>query len=297
MNVDLLNDGYGIQNRISFKTGNGAFPFIQIQNQSACALISLYGGQVLSFKPSQESANMLFVSSKSLYQNGTSIRGGIPICWPWFGPDPKGLHRPNHGFVRNQLWEVIDTRSSDTETEVSLQLTERHKNEKTWTQPFTLALNIKVASLLTLTLTTHNTGSCPFSFTQAFHSYFNIGDIRQIQVLGLEDSYYFDKLDQGREKQQTGIVTITEETDRIYENIGSQLSLIDPVYKRRIEINSQNCKTGVVWNPWQKSMVDLGEQDHRHFICIETGNIAFDLVQVQPDEEKSLVTTYKVLSI
>jgi glucose-6-phosphate 1-epimerase len=127
-------------------------------------------------------------------------------------------------------------------------------------------------------LITENTGDKPYSITQAFHNYFNIGDINQVQVLGLESCTYFDKLDQGKEKMQTGIVTIAEEVDRIYEDINHHLVLYDPSYKRQIEIVSQNCSSGVVWNPWHKPMLDLDRLDFRRFVCVETGNIAFYLV-------------------
>lgn len=296
MNISQLNDRYGIPGRVNFKIGDGGLPFIQVQNQSASALISLYGGQILSFKPVDQAADMLFLSKKSLYENGKAIRGGIPVCWPWFGPDPKGLQRPNHGFVRNQLWTVLATSTTDSETKISLQFTEQHKNEKTWKRPFTLTLEFNIAKNLALKLITQNTGDQAFSVTQAFHPYFNIGDIKQVQVLGLDDVFYFDKLEQGREKKQTGVVTITEETDRIYEDINSHLVLNDQIYKRRIEIASENCRTGVVWNPWHKVMADLDPQDYQRFVCVETGNIAFDLVQVAPGEEKSLMTTYRILS-
>ena len=295
MNIERLNANFGIQGQVNFETGNGGLPFIHVQNQSASALISIYGGQILSFKPVDEKADMLFLSKKSLYGDGKAIRGGIPVCWPWFGPDPKGLQRPNHGFVRNHLWEVTGTMTTETETKISLQFTESLKHEKTWKQPFTLTLQFSIAKTLVIKLVTENTGGKPFSITQAFHTYFRIGDINQIQVLGLEGCIYFDKLDQGKEKMQTGVVTITDEIDRIYEDIDNHLVLNDPANNRRIEIASENCRTGVVWNPWQKAMVDLDERDYQHFVCVETGNIAFDLVQIPPGGENSLITSYKII--
>lgn len=295
MNIDYLNAYFGIQDRVNFETGNAGLPFIHVQNQSASALISLYGGQILSFKPVDEKADMLFLSKKSLYGEGKAIRGGIPVYWPWFGPDPKGLQRPNHGFVRNQLWTVTDTTTTETETRISLQFTESLKNEKTWKQPFTLTLQLSIAKTLIIKLRTENTGDKPFSITQAFHTYFNVGDINQVQVSGLEGCTYFDKLDQGKEKMQTGVVTITEEIDRIYEDVDHHLVLNDPANNRRIEIASENCRTGVVWNPWQKAMIDLEERDYQRFVCVETGNIAFDLVQIPAGGETSLLTSYQIL--
>ena len=295
MNIEQLNISYRINDQVSFEIGNGGFPVIHVQNQSASALISLYGGQILSFKPADEKEDMLFLSKKAIYQDGDAIRGGIPVCWPWFGPDPKGLQRPNHGFVRNNLWTVTATNTTDTETKICLQFTETHKKEKTWNQPFILTLEFSIADTLGINLMTENTGEKPFSITQAFHTYFNVGDINRVQVLGLEDCMYFDKLDLGKEKKQVGVVTIGEEVDRIYQDIRNQLVLNDPTYNRRIEIISQSCRTGVVWNPWQRTFIDLDAQDYLYFVCVETGNIAFDLIQVPPGGRHTLETSFKVL--
>lgn len=297
MDIDLLNKNHGLPGFVNFIKGQGDLPFIKIRNQSATALISLLGGQILSYKPSTQATDMLFLSKKSFYEDGKAIRGGIPVCWPWFGPDPKGLHRPNHGFVRTHLWKVLNTASTDSETKITLQFIESQKSDRTWKQPFTLILDITISAQLSLKLTTHNTGDKPFSITQAFHAYFRIGDISQIQVLGLEGCTYFDKLDQGKEKIQADIVTISEETDRIYQDVANHVSLHDPVLSRRVDIVSQHCKTGVVWNPWQKTarkMVDLGNQDYKHFVCVETGNIAFDLIQIPPGEAHCLFTSYTI---
>lgn len=298
MNIDQLNNDYRVADQLKFVTGKGGLPFIVIRNQSATALISLHGGQIVSYKPIAEEADMLFLSSKSSYEDGKAIRGGIPVCWPWFGPDPKGLQRPNHGFVRSHLWKVLSAATTDTETKVSLQFIESQKKEKTWKQPFTLKLEFTIGKTLGLEMISHNTGDSPFSITQAFHTYFQVGDINQVQVLGLAGCAYFDKLDQGKEKTQTGAVTIAEEVDRIYMNVDNLLTVIDPVFKRRIEIASQHCKTGVVWNPWQKTsrkMADLNNQDYKHFVCVETGNIAFDLIKIPPGGEHSLLTNFKIL--
>ncbi len=298
MTTQQLHDNFSIQNHVSFVSGKGDFPFIEINNLNAKALISLHGGQILTYKPHDQVSDMLFLSKKSFYETGKAIRGGIPVCWPWFGPDPKGLQRPNHGFVRNNLWRIINTFSTETETRISLEFIESQKQERTWKQPFRLTLEFIIGKTLTLKLLTENTGDKAFSITQAFHTYFKVGDINQAQVLGLEGCRYFDKLDQGKEKLQTGIVTISEETDRIYEDIDNNLVLVDPSLNRRIEIASQHCKTGVVWNPWQKTsrkMEDLGNQDYRHFVCVETGNIAFDLLQIPAGGQHELVTNFKIL--
>lgn len=298
MDINQLNSEFGIAGRLKFIEGNGGLPLIAINNQCASALISLHGGQVLSFKLIEQTEDLLFLSGKSLYADEKAIRGGIPVCWPWFGPDPKGLQRPNHGFVRSHSWTVLNTATTDTETKVSLQFLESYKKEKTWKQPFTLTLEITVGKSLGLKLMTRNTGDKAFSITQAFHSYFYVGDIDKVEVLGLAGYEYFDKLDQGTQKQQIDAVIVEEEVDRIYTDVKNDVIINDRSLNRRIEISSPGNETIVVWNPWlngSKKIADLNEQDYRHFVCVETGNIAFDLIQIPPDEEYSLVTTFNIL--
>lgn len=298
MDIDQLNIEHGIADQLEFKSGEGGFPFIVIRNHSATALISLHGGQVLSFKPAHDDADLLFLSKKSAYAEGKAVRGGIPVCWPWFGPDPKGLQRPNHGFVRNHLWSVLKTSSTDSETTVSLLFMESYKKEKTWKQPFALTLEITIGKTLSLKLMTRNTGDKAFSITQAFHSYFQVGDIAQIGVSGLEGCEYYDKLDKGTQKFQSDRLVVAEEIDRIYTEVKNTVIINDPMLKRRIQISSPGNETVVVWNPWiksSKSIPDLKNQDYRHFICVETGNIAFDLINIPPDGEHSLYTDFKIL--
>jgi len=298
MDINQLNSDYGIAEQLKFIEGDGGMPLILISNQSASAVISLHGGQILSYKPSKEAEDLLFLSSKSLYADGKAIRGGIPVCWPWFGPDPKGLQRPNHGFVRSHCWTVQKIEASDEQTKVSLQFLESYKKEKTWRQPFSLTLVITIGKILSLQLITRNTGDKAFSITQAFHSYFRVGDIDRVQVLGLDGCEYFDKLDQGTQKTQIGAVVVKEEVDRIYTEVKNKLIIDDSAFNRRIEISSPGNETVVVWNPWIKSskkIADLKAQAYKHFICVETGNIAFDLIQVAPAEEYSLVTHFKIL--
>ncbi|MCK9606909.1 MAG: D-hexose-6-phosphate mutarotase [Methylomonas sp.] len=299
MDIQQLNSEFGIAQQLEVIPGQGGMPMIKISNGSAKALISIYGGQVLSFQPMDQAEDVLFLSEQSAYAAGKAIRGGIPVCWPWFGPDPKGLQRPNHGFVRNHFWRLARTEAiSDSETKVSLQFNESFKQENTWRQPFMLLLDISIGPSLQLKLTTFNTGDQPFSITQAFHSYFRIGNIKRVKILGLDGCDYFDKLDHGTQKTQKGIVTVTKEVDRVYVEARNNLVIVDPLLKRRIHIDSPNTSTAVVWNPWSKTskkMPDLADADYQRFICVEAGNVAFDLIKVQPGGQFSLQANYRLL--
>ena len=299
MNIEQLNRAYGIAGQLKFIEGKGDFPFILISNRSATALISVYAGQVLSFQPADEDEDLLFLSQKAQYDDGKAIRGGIPVCWPWFGADSSGLRRPNHGFVRNSLWTVLGTEAvSDLETKVKLGLMESSKNEELWQQAFALELTISVGNSLTLELITHNTGNEMFSITQAFHTYFQVGNIKQVKVLGLEGTQYFDKLDEGVQKAQIGVVTVSEEVDRIYTDVKNELIIDDSAFDRRIRISSTGAKTAVVWNPWietSATMTDLEDEDYQHFLCVEAGNVANDVVQIPPGSKYSLLTSFQII--
>jgi glucose-6-phosphate 1-epimerase len=113
MNIAQLNADHGLNEQLKFVEGKGGFPFIEIRNTKASAIISAYSGQVLSFQPKSEAQDVLFLSDKAYYQTGKAIKGGIPICWPWFGADPEGLGRAAHGFVRNRLWNVVRSLTTD----------------------------------------------------------------------------------------------------------------------------------------------------------------------------------------
>lgn len=299
MDIQRLNSDFGIPNQLEVFTGRGNLAMIKVSNSSANAIISIYGAQMLSYQPVDQNEDLLFLSQQSEYAMGKAIRGGIPVCWPWFGPDPKGLQRPNHGFVRNHFWQLVKTEAvSDAETKISLLFNESLKKENTWRQPFMLMLDISIGTSLGLELKTFNTGDKPFSITQAFHSYFRIGNIKRIKILGLEDCDYFDKLDQGTQKSQVGTITVKQEVDRVYVDAVKDLHIVDPVFKRRIQITSPNTSTAVVWNPWSKTtkkMQDLANNDYQKFICVEAGNVAFDLIQIQPGKQHSLQAEFKIL--
>lgn len=298
MSIEQLNTDYGIAGQLKFVEGKGGFPFIEISNSMAKALISIYGGQVLSFQPVNSSKDLMFLSDKAYYQEKKAIKGGIPLCWPWFGDDPEGLGRSSHGFARNSFWTVMGTEVTPAqETKVTLRLVDSPETQKIWSPAFNLTLEIIVGNSLTLELITHNTGDKAFTITQAFHTYFQVGDIDKVKVLGLEDRQYLDKVANFQAKQQQGTVTIAEEVDRIYTDVTKELVIDDPSLGRKTIINSEGSKTAVVWNPWidicAKS-ADLEDRDYQRFICVETANAAEDVVEIAPNSEYRLQVNYKI---
>ena len=299
MEIKQLNTNHGIAGQLTFTKGNSGFPFIMVNNDSATALISVYGAQVLSFQPTNEPEDLLFLSQKSHYEEGKAIRGGIPICWPWFGPDRLDLNRPDHGFVRNGLWTVLATEAtSESETKIKLRFHNTKQSESYWHQAFTLDIEISVSDTLTIELITRNTGAEAFSITQVLHAYFSVGNIDDVQVLGLENAHYLYKLDDGEEKNQSGALIIANEVDRIYTNVNNELIIDDRAFNRQIIVAATNNKTTVIWNPWIDicaKMPDLAYDDYQRFICVEPGNVDTDYVEIPPGEEFRLITNFKIV--
>ncbi|UJS23823.1 D-hexose-6-phosphate mutarotase [Thiothrix winogradskyi] len=280
-------------------TGNGGLPMINVSNDHADAVISVYAGQVLSFTP-KGAADVLFVSDNAYYAEGKAIKGGVPICWPWFGADPEGKGRPAHGFMRNRMWSEWETReNADGSTTVVLGLESSPETLAIWPHAFRLAMEITVGKTLQLALVTRNTGDAVFTITQAMHTYFAVGDIAQTTVTGLEGTQYLDKAADGNggTKQQDGAISINSEVDRVYFGIPAELAIVDGALKRTIRITSSGNKTAVVWNPWAKiaaGMADLQDDDYTRFVCVETTNAADDVVEVAAGAEFRLVAEYSL---
>ena len=279
--------------------GNGGLPMINVSNDHADAVISVYAGQVLSFTP-KGAADVLFVSDKADYAEGKAIKGGVPICWPWVGADPEGKGRPAHGFMRNRMWSEWETReNADGSTTVVLGVESSPETLAIWPHAFRLAMEITVGKTLQLALVTRNTGDAAFTITQAMHTYFAVGDIAQTTVTGLEGTQYLDKAADGNgaTKQQDGAISINSEVDRVYLGVPAELAIVDGALNRTIRITSSGNKTAVVWNPWAKiaaGMADLQDDDYTRFVCVETTNAADDVVSIPAGAEFRLVAEYGV---
>jgi glucose-6-phosphate 1-epimerase len=300
MTIAEFNVAHSIAGKLQFIEGKGGFPLIEIDNGQAKATISVYAGQVLQFQPAGASHDVMFLSDKAYYQAGKAIKGGIPVCWPWFGPDPEDKGRASHGFVRDRLWQVTSTASlADGSTQVILGLVDTAETRSIWPCAFNLAIEITVGHTLKIELVTRNTGDQAFKITQAFHTYFTVGDISQVSVVGLAGTEYLDKVDGGQTKTQDGAVTVAQEVDRVYLNVPPTLTIDDRALGRKISIVSSGSKTAIVWNPWSEisaKMADLGDTDYQRLICVETANAANEVVEVAAGKEYRLGVTIGLLA-
>lgn len=248
---------------------------------------STQGAHVFNWQPLSSTHPVLFCSEKAIFEKGKSIRGGIPVCWPWFGPK-EGLMQ--HGFARTSEWSVLEDAEQNGIKKLSLNLKDSVSSLLIWKHKFSLTLNITVDDTkLDMELITKNTDNEPFEISQALHTYFYIDDIKAIYIDGLDDVSFIDKVDQQIVKTQNGMVTVTKETDRIYLS-SSPVILNDEKLNRAIHMQGDGISSWVIWNPWEekvKSINDMDNEEYKKFICIEAAN-ADQTITIQPNDEYRL---------
>ncbi|MCK4493388.1 MAG: D-hexose-6-phosphate mutarotase, partial [Methylococcales bacterium] len=211
--IHALNQQFSDIKGIRFINGKNGLPFIKIDNQNASALISIYAGQVLSYQPSSATEDMMFISDNAYFIDGKAIKGGVPICWPWFGcaSTKEGKTLPDHGFVRDNFWTVSSCDALENgDTKIKLTFISSKITQTLWSYKFNLSLEITIGNHLTLELVTKNTGDICFSITEAFHTYFKVGDINKVNILGLEKTDYLDKGHHFSPSFQAGTISISK---------------------------------------------------------------------------------------
>ncbi len=289
MTLTSLNTQYGINQRVTFKTYQHTI-VAEITSVYSTALISLYGAQVLSFVPKAQE-DVLFMSSESYFTKGKAIRGGIPICWPWFGAHPVDNSLPSHGFARISMWNVISTKEEEDNVVLTLGLSANTETLKLWPYQFEAQLEICVGQELSVALKTINTGNKVFEISSALHSYFNVSDINTIQVKGLANTPYLDDVTAKEGVQEEEILGISDRIDRRYKQATTECLIIDG--KKTITVAKEGSRVTVVWNPGaklSKQMADLGDKDYINMLCIEAANSLEDTITVFPGKQHILKT-------
>lgn len=300
MDIETLNSRFSHAGYVTFKEGPEGFPIALITTPHATAAITPYGAHLLSYTFASNENDLLFLSEKAIFKEGTAIRGGVPISWPWFGPDPHNMGRSDHGLARTRMWSVVSTYLlKDQECSISFEFTDTPETYALWPHRFRLILKITVGKKLTMELTTQNRGESPFEITQALHTYFNIGDIERTKITGLEGVNYLDKTDKSCEKKENNPIIIESETDRVYPFESGDILLHDEAFQRHIRIESEGSRTAVVWNPWIRvceQKADLASEDYKKMVCIETANAGNDIVMIQPNHSYTMKAIYQMTS-
>ncbi len=261
--------------------------FISVSNKIAVAKIALQGAHIFEYQV-KGSDPLLWLSKSSNFKKSKAIRGGIPICWPWFGEHKTDKTLPNHGFARITTWDYISTQELNDEVSVVTLILKSSKDSLTlFPYLFELTLEIVISNKLKVSLKTKNVDTKPFRISQALHSYLLIDDIENVSVDGLDNKEYYNKVDNSYNNTQTDKLSFTQETDRIYQNITTPLTLTQK--NREITIFSEGSESVVIWNPWRElahKMSDLSS--YSDFLCIESANVLQDERKIEPNETHTL---------
>ena len=245
--------------------------------QFARAVFSLQGAHIMEYTPAGE-APVLWMSRESCFTPGKALRGGVPVCFPWFGANESDPSLPAHGYARTSVWtlESAERRPDGTDELIFTWQSSWWKAEYRAIVGKTLELELKIT----------NISAEKHYFEEALHSYFDISDISRVYVSGLEGRSYTDKLT-GSNASDNSVLRIDREVDRIYRS-GDTCVICDEGRKRRIVVEKENSASTVVWNPWvakSRRMSDFGDNEYHSMLCVESGNVKEDKVCVEPDGE------------
>ncbi len=280
--IHQLNQKFGIADALQFSVHSSGLIQGVIKTSTCSGSFFLLGGHLAEYQPSGQSKPVLFMSREAVFEVGKPIRGGVPICFPWFGPKASDPSAPAHGLVRTELWQVTGSKRLNDAIVVDLSLN---------TAGFGLVYQISFGSKLGMSLTVSNLSEHVKPCEVALHTYFTIGDVSKVSIRGLESISYFDKISQKSEPASGNPIVFTAETDRVYSGVTPQIALEDSSLARTIVLRPQNSKSTVVWNPWiekSKRLADFGDDEYLQMCCIETANVGQNQLELQPAKSESV---------
>jgi D-hexose-6-phosphate mutarotase len=274
---------------VELVAGKGGLTVAKIKTPWSTAEIYLNGAHVTHFQKNGEPP-LIFMSCKSFFAPGKAIRGGVPICFPWFG-NRDG--EPSHGFARSTEWQLVKS-STAPDGKVTLQFAlpqlparEAWKNLRT-------EFIVTVGDTLTMELVAAN-DSCgeTLEIENCLHTYFHVGDISAVSVHGLEGAAYlnFAEGDNGVPRPAENFpITINRETNRTYVDTADTVEVRDENLKRTIRVEKFNSQSTVVWNPWttQKLPDDFDPAEHAQMVCVESGNVKHNKIHLAPGKTTAL---------
>ena len=279
---------------VSLEPGPGGLDRLRLEASEGEAHVFLHGGHVSHFQPKGERP-VLWLSGASRFERDRPIRGGVPVCFPWFGPKAGAPEAPMHGFARILAWAVARvTREPDGRLEAALELTPEAAARGGFATELGLTLTVSVGRSLRLALAVHNEAA-PARFEEALHSYFAVSDVRDVRVLGLEGTGYLDKTEgMAHRPGAPGPAAISAETDRVYLDTTATVTIEDPGWGRRVVISKTGSATTVLWNPWSakaRAMPDFGDDEWPRMLCVETANVGEQAKALAPGAMHAMTAT------
>jgi D-hexose-6-phosphate mutarotase len=302
-----LERRFGLQRaaatELGFRESAPGVVFAEVSNAQASATICMQGAQIVGWMPRTQSVPVIWLSNAARIVRGRPLRGGAPVCWPWFGPHPDGGDLPSHGFARTLDWHMCSSASLQTgETQIRLALQDDEQTRALWPHEFRLELSLTIGAQLRAELSTTNTGTEGFEVSEALHTYFRVGDIGEAQVQGLDGVAYAEGDARERRGRQQGDIRFHEEFDRVYLDSPADCTIVDPRLQRRIRIAQFGARSTVVWNPWTQKAVRLGDLGSaadgrggwREMVCVESGNALDNRVAVGAGTTHCMGALYRV---
>jgi glucose-6-phosphate 1-epimerase len=296
-----LNQNFGIASTLLFEQDAGGLVVARISNAHAQAAIALQGAHVMTFQPAGEQP-VIWLSPAARLLPGKSIRGGVPICWPWFGAHANEPSFPGHGFARTVPWQVVESAAlADGSTRITFELPQNAIPAAQWPHACRARLTVTVGKTLAVELTTENSGAAPFTIGEALHTYFAISDVEQMRISGMDGCTYLDKVGIAATRVQEGDIRIASEVDRIYLDTEADCLIEDAGWNRRIRIAKSGSRSNVVWSPWIEKSAKMGDfgspTGYRGMVCVESANAAANVVAVAPGATHTLRVEYRVEKI
>jgi glucose-6-phosphate 1-epimerase len=276
---------------VRLETGRGELPKYVVENENGRAEIYSNGAHVTSFTPRGAEHDLLWLSQESHWQEGKPIRGGVPLCFPWFGPKEGDPDAPAHGVARTGQWELKEMHEAEASTSLVFVPSQEVASNLFWPRGCQVEFTVDVGEALGMSFAVENVSGEEIAYEVALHTYFSVGDARQVLVRGLEGVGFFDKVAGSEREGENEAVHFTAETDRVYQS-ASTCALDDPLWNHSIAILKQNSNSTVVWNPWVKKsavMPDFGDAEWTRMACIETANVGANRVVLKPRESHETV--------
>jgi glucose-6-phosphate 1-epimerase len=282
--------------------GPGGLPWLRVATDLCTAEMSLLGAHLCRWQPRGHAHPVLWMSGQSAFELGKPIRGGVPICFPWFGPRAGDPRAPGHGCARTQAWTLESvTREYEGATVARLSLAANDTSRAYIPDDFELRYVARLGCELSLSLTVVNRGSTTFVIEEALHTYLAVSDARHVEITGLAGATYIDKtVHMSRKLQGAEPITIAAETDRLYVDTSSAITVVDSALERRIVVSKSGSQSSVVWNPWvakSKAMPDFGDDEWPGMLCIETVNAADNAVTLLAGQSHTMKAVVRVLPL
>lgn len=283
--------------------GRGGLACVLVETPHATAEVYLHGAHVTAWQPSGH-APVLWTSAASRFEAGSPIRGGVPICFPWFGPHPEVTDAPAHGWARTTAWELRGA-AEDASGAVTLELALTDSDAtraSAWPHRFAATYRVTVGRTLHLELAVTNHDDVPVTLTDALHTYLAVGDVHGVAVEGLEGASYVDKAPApggpADARQGDEPLRFTAETDRVYTST-STVRVVDPDLGRTVTVAKDGSRSTVVWNPWvgkARALADLGDDEWPGLVCVEAANVGAAAVTLEPGATHRLAQSLVVAS-